>query len=105
VRALFSLVVLLSACRAVEPSNKPVDFCIDACEKRASKQCSSSECNRGCEFVLDRLVERETETVISCISRTPRRCTDVVWAECAASVGPHIDGGPPAPPPPNEDWE
>jgi hypothetical protein len=104
----FALVIglfVLASCRAVEPANKPVDACIDMCEKKASRQCSSSECNRGCEFILDRLVERETDTVVSCVARAPRRCTDVVWADCAAHVGPHLDGGPPAPYLPPEDWE
>jgi hypothetical protein len=94
----------LGACRAVEPTNKPVDTCERSCEARASRQCSTSECERGCEFILDRLVEKETDNVIACVSRGPRRCSDVVWAECAASIGPHLDGGPPAPPPPPDDW-
>ena len=36
------------------------------------------------------------------MARASRRCGDVVWAECAAKVGVHADGGPPAlsPPPP-----
>ena len=50
-------------------------------------------------------VERETDTVVSCVASAPRRCTDVVWADCAAHVGPHLDGGPPAPYLPPEDWE
>jgi hypothetical protein len=93
------------ACRAVEPTNKPVDACIHACQTRASRQCAPTECERGCEFILDRLVEKETDTVVACVAKLPRRCTDLVWADCAAQVGPHIDGGPPAPPPPQEDWE
>lgn len=91
------------ACRAVEPTNRPVEACMASCAKRASRQCSEAECNRGCELVLDRLIERETETVVRCVARGNRRCTDVVWAECAAHVGPHADGGPPAPPPPVEE--
>ncbi len=93
------------ACRAVEPSNKPVETCVQSCEARASRQCSSSECERGCEFILDRLVEKEADTVVACVARLPRRCSDVVWADCAARVGPHLDGGPPGPAPPQEDWE
>lgn len=90
-------------CRAVEPTNRPVDACMKRCAALASRQCSEAECNRGCEFVIDRLVERETEVVVSCVARKNRRCTDVVWADCAAHVGPHLDGGPPAPLPPVEE--
>ena len=43
--------------------------------------------------------------VIACVARNPRRCTDVVWADCAARIGPHADGGPPAPPPPPDEYE
>ena len=91
------------SCRALEPSNKPVDACVQTCTVRASRSCSEAECARGCEFILDRLVEREMSNVVTCVARTPRRCTDVVWAECAANIGVHSDGGPPAPPPPAED--
>lgn len=90
-------------CRAVEPTNRPVEACIRSCNARASRQCSEAECSRGCEFILDRLVERETDNVVACVARGSRRCTDVVWADCAARIGPHLDGGPPAPPPPLEE--
>jgi len=91
------------AARAIEPVNKPVEGCIRACRARLDRQCSAPECERGCEYVLDRLVERETENVIRCVGKRNRRCTDVVWAECAAMIGPHADGGPPAPLPPSDD--
>lgn len=90
-------------CRAVEPTNRPVETCMKACTARASRQCSEAECNRGCEFILDRLAERETDNVVACVARNSRRCTDVVWADCAARIGPHLDGGPPAPLPPVEE--
>lgn len=54
-------------------------------------------------MILDRLVEREGENVIGCVASSPRRCTDVVWADCASRVGVHADGGPPGPPPPQEE--
>jgi hypothetical protein len=92
-----------SGCRALQPSNRPVDACVQRCKTQASRQCSEAECERGCEFILDRLVERETNNVLACVVRTPRRCTDVVWADCAVRIGVHADGGPPAPPPPSED--
>jgi hypothetical protein len=95
--------VPLGACNAMEPSNKPVDTCVRACKTRAARSCTEGECMRGCEFILDRLVEKEGDNVIACVARTPRRCTDVVWADCAARIGVHADGGPPAPPPPRDD--
>ena len=100
-----SLAALAACGRALEPSNKPIDNCIAACEKKAARQCSSDECARGCEFILDRLVEREGDTVLACVGRSARRCSDVVWADCAVRVGVHADGGPPAPPPPPDDFE
>lgn len=92
-----------TGCRAVEPANKPLEGCRRTCEQKASRQCTDRECERGCEFILDRLVEREGDNVIACVASSQRRCTDVVWADCAARVGPHADGGPPGPPPPPED--
>jgi hypothetical protein len=56
-------------------------------------------------MILDRIIERETHHVIACVARQTRRCADVVWAECAANIGAHADGGPPGPPPPADDWE
>ena len=86
--------------RAVEPANRTVDKCVDTCVKRASRECSEGECRRGCEFILDRILEKEGDNVLACVARAPRRCTDVVWADCAARIGIHADGGPPAPLPP-----
>jgi len=80
-------------------------MCQASCEKKADRHCSSAECYRGCELILDRIIERESDNVIACVARHPRRCSDVVWADCASRVGVHADGGPPGPPPPKEDWE
>jgi len=102
---LLAVVGAIAACHAMEPSNKAIDVCMKKCNDRASRQCSEHECERGCEFVLDRILEREADHVVTCVSRQSRRCADVVWAQCAATVGPHADGGPPGPPPPQEDWE
>lgn len=108
-RALaFLVLVLLSiaiapACRVFEPTNKPIDACRVSCIKQASRECSEAECERGCEFIIDRLVEREGDPVIKCVARGARRCNDVVWADCAARVGVHADGGPPGPAPPVEE--
>jgi hypothetical protein len=96
---------LVLACRAVEPSNRPIETCKASCMKRASRQCSESGCERGCEFIIDRIIEREGPNVVACVGRQTRGCGDVVWAECAAHVGAHADGGPPPPPPPSEEWE
>ncbi|AKU94624.1 hypothetical protein AKJ09_01288 [Labilithrix luteola] len=81
----------------------PVDACTAKCEEMASRQCSPAECARGCEFILDRLVEGESKNVLACVARTDRRCGDVLWAHCATHIGPHADGGPPGPPPPADD--
>lgn len=89
--------VIVISCHALEPSNRPIDACRASCAKRASRSCSEAECARGCEFILDRLIEREMNNVLACVVRTPRRCTDEVWADCAARIGVHSDGGPPAP--------
>jgi hypothetical protein len=101
------LVVVLPivACRAMEPTNKAIDGCIKRCSEKASRNGSDGECERGCEMILDRIIERESHHVIACVARQTRRCADVVWAECAANIGAHADGGPPGPPPPADDWE
>jgi hypothetical protein len=100
-----ALLPALGGCgRVLDPSNKPVDGCVKRCTERASKHCSLAECERGCEFILDRILEKESDNVLACIARTSRRCTDVVWADCATKVGIHADGGPPeAPPLPEEE--
>ena len=100
-----AVVVALFACRAMEPTNKPIDMCMKYFEKHASRQCAERECERGCELILDRMLEKEGEGVVKCVGRQARRCGDVVWAECASHVGVHADGGPPGPPPPADDWE
>ena len=94
----------LTGCgRTFEPNNRPVDMCVHACNLRASRECSDSECQRGCEFILDRLLEKEGDNVVACVAHRARRCSDVVWADCAARIGVHADGGPPPPPPPTEE--
>ncbi len=99
-------VVLLGACW--EPSDRPDVACARACDKRAGTQCTADECSRGCAFILDRLAEHEQDDVIACIAKgtspgpaTPGKkvCDDRAWADCAASIGVHADGGPPSPPP------
>jgi hypothetical protein len=89
--------VSFGACHAMAPPNGPRSTCEASCRAHASTTCSRSECVRGCEMILDRTVEHEGDQVISCMARSTRGCSDTVWAECAARVGPRVDGGPPAP--------
>jgi hypothetical protein len=52
--------------------------------------------------VLDRLAENEGGRVLACVARAQQRakaCGDRQWSFCATRIGPHADGGPPAPPP------
>lgn len=97
------LVLALAACRADAPPTGVQETCVRACAARAA-HCGSAACVRGCEFVSDRLVEREGDVVLSCVAKA-RGCDDPVWADCAVRVGPHEDGGPPPPPPPSDEYE
>ena len=95
-RRLVVLCFALAACKnAVEPELR----CAEKCETRTSARCTERECSRGCAFILDRIVEREEDKVLSCLSRGAGVCDDPAWAECAAKVGIHADGGPGPPPP------
>jgi hypothetical protein len=101
---LGSLVSLGSAaCHSQGPQGRPEVQCKDACTARASNRCSESECERGCRFILDRLIEHEGSQVVSCIAAGKGACDDQAWAECAVRVGAHADGGPPPPPAPSTD--
>jgi hypothetical protein len=102
------LVLTLACCCCREPSAPPGPEadCRRACERKAHG-CSEHECARGCAFVLDRLVEHECASVLECVASHAAAtghdvCSDPVWADCAAAVGVHADGGPPAPAPPAE---
>ena len=97
-RAMFVVTALgvLGGCPQ-EPRERPDVVCADACKKRVVG-CNAHECERGCAFVLDRLVEHEQATVLGCMERA-QSCTDSQWADCATRVGPHIDGGPSVPAP------
>jgi hypothetical protein len=122
--ALGFVCALASACRAVAPTNTPEARCISACASRAAKVCSADACERGCTFIIDRLVQNESDKVVQCVAefqsgvgpktdqtfakRAMREggkldlCSDYVWAACAARIGPYLDGGPPALPPPQD---
>lgn len=96
--ALFLFV--LAACKGNDVPRTPEEVCRSGCEARA-KQCSDDDCAIGCNLSLDRLIERETDHVLACVARA-KDCNDARWAECATLVGAHADGGPAAPPPPEE---
>ena len=96
----FSFAIVLLACPGNTPQGRPEEKCNDDCKAHASK-CDDDACVRGCRFILDRLVEHEGHNVVSCVAKASA-CDDPVWANCAASIGPHADGGPPAPPPPKD---
>lgn len=98
--ALSFACLALLGCRALDVPLTPDELCARACVDRAA-QCNAEACGRGCMLALDRLVEREGETVLACVVRE-KTCDDAVWAKCAAHVGAHADGGPPAPPPPKD---
>jgi hypothetical protein len=83
------------------PPRGPEAACARACAKRVVA-CSAHECARGCNLVIDRLVENEGNRVLACMGAAPRPCDDRAWAHCATLVGPHADGGPPAPRPPGD---
>jgi len=89
----------LAACRAESPPRGIEATCAKSCEVSAS-QCSLRQCRRGCNLVMDRLAENQGQTVLACIVGARKACGDRAWARCATLVGPHADGGPPAPLPP-----
>jgi hypothetical protein len=93
--------IFMGCWSATAPIGKPELKCNDDCKSLASKQCDDVSCARGCRFILDRLVEHEGHHVVECVAKASA-CDDPVWADCAAKIGPHADGGPPAPPPPKD---
>ena len=104
--AIFSFVfaVFLCGCPSdLAPQGKREAACQDDCKAHA-KNCDEDHCARGCRFILDRLVENEGHNVVTCVTQA-KTCEDPVWADCAAKVGVHADGGPPAyvPAPPPDD--
>jgi hypothetical protein len=98
---IVSLLALVSACNSESPPRGPEETCAKSCEARATN-CTRRECWRGCTLVLDRLAEHEGDRVVACVARSASSCSDRAWAHCATRVGPHEDGGPPAPPPPSD---
>ena len=82
---------------AIAPEGKHESACYDDCRARA-KTCDDAACARGCRFIIDRLIEHEGKNVVTCMA-SAKSCDDPAWADCAAKIGAHADGGPPAPPP------
>ncbi|MEO8878436.1 MAG: hypothetical protein ABI461_22790 [Polyangiaceae bacterium] len=93
---------ILVGCPGNSPQGKPETVCFDDCMAHASKHCDDAACVRGCRFILDRLVEHEGHNVVACVA-SAAACDDPVWADCAAKIGPHADGGPPEPSAPKVD--
>jgi hypothetical protein len=97
VRLPFILVALtLAACRSAAVAGPPEETCRAACAEQA-KQCTSDDCSAGCNLSLDRLAEHEGDHVLACVAQA-KACDLPTWAHCATLIGPHADGGPPAPP-------
>lgn len=89
-RALFVFAFFFVACRAEVPEAK----CTDKCNAKVAGVCQKNECARGCAFILDRIVEREDDNVLSCMTNA-KACGDPEWADCAAKIGVHATGAPP----------
>jgi hypothetical protein len=97
---------LFLACQMQSSPPRPDDLCVHTCVTTIP-QCTETGCTRGCQLSLDRLIEPEGDHVLACVrkgvtSAAPNSygyvlCDDALWASCAARIGPHADGGPPAP--------
>jgi hypothetical protein len=93
------LLLALAGCEAESPPQGLEATCTKSCEVHAA-QCSKHQCRRGCNLVMDRLAESEGDRVLACIERAKTECDDQAWSRCGTWIGPHADGGPPAPKPP-----
>ena len=101
-----ALAVVSAACSPTDATPGAEARCTARCLDRA-KSCAPASCERGCRFVLDRLVEHEGASILACVARsTAEQCAkDGTWARCAVEVGPLADGGPPPPHIPRWDEE
>lgn len=95
--SVLSLATLLLGIGACQPAvdGRPEARCYAECKQRV-KSCSDDDCARGCKFILDRVIEREDNNVLTCMT-SAKKCDDPSFAKCAASIGIHADGGPPLP--------
>ncbi len=82
----------LLGCRETAAPAGPELVCVEAC-KKGMDHCNENGCGRGCNLVLDRLVERERSRVFACVDAA-KSCADSTWAMCATRVGNYVDGGP-----------
>ncbi len=97
-----ALAFALCACQAASPAGGPEANCARTCQGSAAG-CSPTQCARGCNLILDRLAEHEGGHVLACVAQaSSHACDDRAWSRCALRVGPHADGGPPAPPAPHD---
>ena len=96
--ALALALFAVAACSPSDPTPGAEARCTARCLDRA-KSCAPASCERGCRFVLDRLVEHEGASILGCVARsTAEQCeSDATWARCAVELGPYVDGGPPPP--------
>ena len=98
--ALVSLFAFAPACHPTDATPGAEERCTQRCLDQAPK-CEPSSCERGCRFVLDRLVEHEGKTILGCVARVSMSAqvcaADKTWARCAVELGPYVDGGPNAP--------
>lgn len=79
--ALAAIYVL--SCRPATGPGLREASCVSACRDDVSS-CTEATCERGCNFVLDRLVEGYQREILLCVaSRSDHACTDRAWAECA----------------------
>jgi hypothetical protein len=98
VRVVLVLALVLGGCAGSRTPSRPDEACALTCREKIPR-CGETECVRGCALALDRLVEGQGDVVLGCVERSPAACDDWLWAECAARIGPHLDGGPSPPVP------
>ena len=98
VGAALALAALVPACNATSPTPGAEARCTARCLDEAPR-CEPASCERGCRFVLDRLVEHQGASIVECVARSTREtcARDSTWARCAVELGPYVDGGPPPP--------
>jgi hypothetical protein len=90
-RFVLLVTLLASGCRALDATNHVDLGCLDACRAELPS-CERVQCERGCTLMNDRIVERQTQTVLACMKKA-KTCSDPEFAACAARVGPFVDGG------------
>ncbi len=94
VACVLALLALVPACQPTNATPGAEARCTSRCIDKAPR-CAPDSCERGCRFVLDRLVEHEGATILACVAKsTAEQCAaDSTWARCAVELGPYADGG------------